>query len=40
MSPSSTRVPSKDGQVFNDSAEVTRVGRWIRRLKIDELPQV
>lgn len=40
MSPSSTRVPSKDGQVFNDSAEVTRVGRWIRRLKIDELPQL
>ena len=28
------------GEVYKDNAEVTRVGRVLRRLKIDELPQV
>ncbi len=27
-------------QTFNDDAEITKVGRVIRRLKIDELPQL
>jgi len=27
-------------QVFDGNSEVTRVGRWLRRTKIDELPQL
>lgn len=36
-----TDVPrSTVGEVYKDNVEVTRVGRMLRRLKIDELPQV
>ncbi|MGE0442309.1 MAG: sugar transferase [Gemmatimonadales bacterium] len=31
---------SEVGQVGSDHPMVTRVGRWLRRLKVDELPQV
>jgi lipopolysaccharide/colanic/teichoic acid biosynthesis glycosyltransferase len=34
------KVRSFDQQTFNDDAEVTAVGKIIRRLKIDELPQL
>ncbi len=33
-------TPEELGQVFNDHALVTRNGRILRRLKIDELPQL
>lgn len=28
------------GQVFNDNVEITKIGKILRRLKIDELPQI
>jgi lipopolysaccharide/colanic/teichoic acid biosynthesis glycosyltransferase len=38
---SMTHVPrTPDRQIYEGDAEVTRVGQWIRRFKIDELPQL
>ena len=28
------------GEVFNGNNDVTKVGKWLRRLKMDELPQI
>jgi len=32
------RIP--DDEVFSDSPELTSIGRWLRRFKIDEVPQL
>lgn len=29
-----------DGQVYKDNTEITRVGKYLRRFKIDEMPQI
>jgi len=34
------RCGSDEGAVFPERADCTRVGRWLRRLSIDELPQL
>ena len=40
MTHSVSRVPGEDGELINDNPEITAIGKIIRRLKIDELPQL
>lgn len=34
------RVPGESGELRGSHSEITRTGRWIRRWKLDELPQL
>jgi lipopolysaccharide/colanic/teichoic acid biosynthesis glycosyltransferase len=35
-----SRIPGESGELFCENAEITSIGKWIRRIKIDELPQL
>ena len=34
------KIRTVEGQVFKDNAEITKVGSYLRRYKIDEMPQI